>query len=138
MSHSDKCDFRPVSCRYAERGQLGSKKLGGVKIYKKRFRLGGTSESVVHGFYCGAVSRCCSLGVSEGSSCPDQVQTAAIQEPREDPCDLPPTLRHALHFACNHSSAQIAGCRKVCLSLCEKIFASAVINIFQLHTGCDL
>ena len=50
MSHSDKCDFRPVSCRYAERGQLGSKKLGGVKIYKKRFRLGGTSESVVHGF----------------------------------------------------------------------------------------
>lgn len=85
-----------------------------------------------------ALSWCCSRGVSEDSSCPDQVPTAAIQEPREDPCDLPATLRHALYFACNHSSAQIAGCRKVCQSLCEKIFASAVINIFQLHTGCDL
>ena len=23
MSHGDKCEFRPVACRYADRGQLG-------------------------------------------------------------------------------------------------------------------
>lgn len=113
-------------------------KVGRSEDLQKAVQVGWYIRICGAWIHCGAVSWCCSLGVSEDSSCPDQVQTAAIQEPREDPCDLPATLRHALYFACNHSSAQIAGCRKVCLSLCEKIFASAVINIFQLHTGCDL